>query len=357
MTIVYILTAILIFGVLIAVHELGHFLAAKSCGVQVNEFAIGMGPALLHRQKGETEYSIRAFPIGGYCAMEGEDEASDNPRALNRQGFWKKFLIFVAGAAMNFLTGFLIILILYSGAKAFYTPKITGFAPEFKQMERSKLQTGDTVLTINGERVYLYSDLGLLLSLDKSGTTDLTVLRDGKKVALENLKLQRKEYTSTDGKTKYTGYGLYFGNTERATLGAKLRYSWLNAMDFVREVRLSLKMLATGKASMNDVSGPVGIVSTITKVGKQSGSAKAAAENIFYLAALIAVNLAVMNLLPIPALDGGHIFFLILDEIIVLLFKKRIPDKYEAAINLVFFVALMAFMLVVTFHDVFRLLK
>jgi regulator of sigma E protease len=111
MTIVYILTAILIFGVLIAVHELGHFMAAKACGVQVNEFAIGMGPALWHRQKGETEYSVRAFPIGGYCAMEGEDEESDNPRALNRQGFWKKFLIFVAGSAMNFLTGFLIILI------------------------------------------------------------------------------------------------------------------------------------------------------------------------------------------------------------------------------------------------------
>lgn len=357
MTIVYILTAILIFGVLIAVHELGHFLAAKSCGVQVNEFAIGMGPALWHRRKGETEYSIRAFPIGGYCAMEGEDEASNNPRALNRQGFWKKFLIFVAGAAMNFLTGFVIILVLYSGAKAFYTPKITGFAPEFKQTDGAGLQKGDTVLRINSERVYLYSDLGLLLSLNKSNTTDLTVLRGGKKQTLENLKLQRGEYTSADGKTKYTGYGLYFGGTERATIGAKLRYSWLNAVDFVREVRLSLKMLVTGKASMNDVSGPVGIVSTITKVGKQSGSAKAAAENIFYLAALIAVNLAVMNLLPIPALDGGHILFLVLDEITLLLFKKRIPEKYEAAINLAFFVALMAFMLVVTFHDVFRLLK
>lgn len=357
MTIVYILTAILIFGVLIAVHELGHFLAAKSCNVQVNEFSIGMGPALWHRQRGETEYSIRAFPIGGYCAMEGEEETSDNPRALNRQGFWKKLLIFVAGAAMNFLTGFLIILILYSGAKAFYTPKITGFAPEFKQTVGAGLQKGDTVVAINGERVYLYSDLGLLLSLNKRGTTDLTVFRDGERSTLENLKLQRREYTAADGKTKYTGYGLYFGNTEKATIGTKLRYSWLNSVDFVREVRLSLQMLVSGKASMNDVSGPVGIVSTITKVGEQSESARAAVENIFYLAALIAVNLAVMNLLPIPALDGGHILFLVLDEIAMLLFKKQIPDRYEAAINLVFFIALMAFMLVVTFHDVFRLLK
>ena len=113
----YIIAAILIFGVLIAVHELGHFLAAKACGVRVNEFSIGMGPAIFHTTKGETEYSLRLLPIGGFCAMEGEDEESDDPRALERQGFWKKLLIFVAGAAMNFLTGFVIMLCLYAGAQ------------------------------------------------------------------------------------------------------------------------------------------------------------------------------------------------------------------------------------------------
>lgn len=357
MTIVYILVAILIFGVLIAVHELGHFLAAKGCGVQVNEFSIGMGPALWHHQKGETQYSIRAFPIGGYCAMEGEEENSNNPRALNQQGFWKKLVIFIAGAAMNFLTGLIILLVLYSGAKGFYTPKITGFAPEYAQQETDGLQKGDVIRSINGERIYLYSDLGLLLSLNKGNTANFIVSRNGEKITLNAVPVKQQTYTANDGKTQYTGYGLYFGNVEKATIGAKIRYSWLNAMDFVREVRLSLQLLVTGGVSINDFQGPVGIVSTITKVGKQSASVKAAAENIFYLTSLIAVNLAVMNLLPIPALDGGHILFLIFGEISVFLFKKKIPDKYEAAINMVFLVALMGFMLLITFHDVFRLFK
>ena len=126
--IVYILAALLVFGVLIAVHELGHFLAAKACGVRVNEFSIGMGPILWKKQRGDTWYSLRAFPVGGFCAMEGEEEDSDDPAALNRQGFWKKLLIFAAGAAMNFLTGLVIIFFLYAGAQAFYTPTITGFA-------------------------------------------------------------------------------------------------------------------------------------------------------------------------------------------------------------------------------------
>ena len=116
---IYILAAILIFGVLIALHELGHFCAAKACGVRVNEFAIGMGPAILKKTKGETTYALRLLPIGGFCAMEGEEEASDDPRALSNQGFWKKLIIFAAGALMNFLTGLVILLVLYGGAKAF----------------------------------------------------------------------------------------------------------------------------------------------------------------------------------------------------------------------------------------------
>jgi len=352
----YILAAILIFGVLIAVHELGHFLAAKLSGVQVNEFSIGMGPTLWHRQKGETQYSLRALPIGGFCAMEGEDEDSENPRALNRQGFWKKFFIFVAGAAMNFLTGFLIILILFSGAESFFLPVLKGTAPEFSQRNETVLQAGDEIWSINGERVYIYGDVSLLLGLSKQQPVDMVVIRDGEKVAVNDISWGT--YTSSDG-SSYQGYGLFISqsDTVKATVGAKLKYSWLNAVDFVREVRLSLQMLLTGKASMNDVSGPVGIVSTITEVGQQSASVQDAVENILYLAALIAVNLAVMNLLPIPALDGGHILFLVLDELALLLFRRRIPAKYEAALNIVFFVALMGFMAVVTFHDVFKLIQ
>ena len=352
---VYILAAILVFGVLIAVHELGHFMAAKACGVRVNEFSIGMGPALWKKQKGETQYSLRLFPVGGFCAMEGEEEDSDDPAALNNQGFWAKLLIFAAGAAMNFLAGLLIILALYAGAQAFYEPVVVGFADGCPLESAEGLQTGDRILRIDGERVYVYSDISLLLGLNKTGVFDLVVERSGEKVTLRQLPMEPRTYTDQNGKP-YTCYGLYFG-AEEATLGRKLSYTWNNAVDFVRLVRLSLKMLVTGEAGLRDLSGPVGIVSTMTEVGEQSGSTRAAVENIAYLAALIAVNLAVMNLLPIPALDGGHIFFLILDTLAIRLFRRKIPDRYENALNSACFALLMGFMLLVTFHDVFKLFQ
>ena len=310
---VYILAAILVFGVLIAVHELGHFMAAKACGVRVNEFSIGMGPALWKKQKGETQYSLRLFPVGGFCAMEGEEEDSDDPTALNNQGFWAKLLIFAAGAAMNFIAGLLIILVLYADAQAFYVPVVAGFADGCPLESADGLQEGDRLLRIDGEKVYVYSDISLLMGLNKTGAFDLQIERNGEVITLRDFTMERREYTDQNGKA-YTGYGLYFG-AEEATLGRKLSYSWNNAMDFARLVRLSLQMLVTGQAGVKDLSGPVGIVSTMTQVGEQAATTRAAVENIAYLAALIAVNLAVMNLLPLPALDGGKIFFLVINAV------------------------------------------
>ena len=347
---VYILAAILVFGVLIAVHELGHFMAAKACGVRVNEFSIGMGPALWKKQKGETQYSLRLLPVGGFCAMEGEEEDSDDPAALNNQGFWAKLLIFAAGAAMNFIAGLLIILVLYAGAKAFYEPVITDFADGCPLESAEGLQTGDRIVRIDGERVYVYSDIRLLLGLNKTGVFDLVVERNGEKVTLTDFSMAPQTYTDQNG-ASYTSYGLYFG-AEKATLGRKLSYTWNNAVDFVRLVRLSLQMLLTGEAGVKDLSGPVGIVSTMTQVGEQAGSVRAAVENIAYLAALIAVNLAVMNLLPLPALDGGKIFFLVINAIGMLLFKKQIPAKYE---NYIHFAGLVLLMAVITLSDVWKL--
>ena len=307
---IYILAAILIFGVLIALHELGHFCAAKACGVRVNEFAIGMGPAILKKTKGETTYALRLLPIGGFCAMEGEEEASDDPRALSNQGFWKKLIIFAAGALMNFLTGLVILLVLYGGAKAFYSPTITGFADGCPLQSESGLQVGDELLSIDGERVYVYSDVGLLFSLNKDGMFDLVVRRDGQKVKLTDFPMEQREYADQSGGT-YTGYGLFFG--------AK--------------------------------------VSTITDVGEQSDSALAAVENIAYFAALIAVNLAVMNLLPLPALDGGKIFFLVVNAVCMLTIRKKIPEKFENYVHLAGFALLMLLMVVITFQDVWKLFK
>ena len=351
---VYILAAILVFGVLIAVHELGHFMAAKACGVRVNEFSIGMGPALWKKQKGETQYSLRLFPVGGFCAMEGEEEDSDDPTALNNQGFWAKLLIFAAGAAMNFIAGLLIILVLYADAQAFYVPVVSGFADGCPLESADGLQEGDRLLRIDGEKVYVYSDISLLMGLNKTGAFDLQIERNGEVITLRDFTMERREYTDQNGKA-YTGYGLYFG-AEEATLGRKLSYSWNNAMDFARLVRLSLQMLVTGQAGVKDLSGSVGIVSTMTQVGEQAATTRAAVENIAYLAALIAVNLAVMNLLPLPALDGGKIFFLVINAVSMQLFKKQIPAKYENYIHFAGLILLLALMAVITFSDVWKLI-
>ena len=275
----YIIAAILIFGVLIAVHELGHFLAAKACGVRVNEFSIGMGPAIFHTTKGETEYSLRLLPIGGFCAMEGEDEESDDPRALERQGFWKKLLIFVAGAAMNFLTGLLIMICLYAGAQGFYTAEIVELDSAFPQQGENGIMVGDVIWAINGERIYLKSDVSTVLGvvdLDENGTIEMTVKRGGEKLK-RTLTLQT--YTDENG-AEVRRYGFTYGGIVEATPLVRLQYSWYNTLDFVRLVRMSLMMLVSGSAGLDDLSGPVGIVSTIKDVGEEAQEEADAVRNI-----------------------------------------------------------------------------
>lgn len=351
MKLLYILAAILIFGFLIAIHEFGHFITAKLCGVRVNEFSIGMGPLIFHREKGETVYSLRALPLGGYCAMEGEDEDTGDERSFVRQGFWKKFTILFAGAFMNFLAGVVIIFFLFFNASAFFVDQVTGLAPEAQECG---LMEGDLIYKVNGYRTYLAGNASLFLSYAKN-TVDIEVIRDGQHVRVEDV--ARKDCTDMSGES-YHGFGLYVGRASvPATFAAKLQYTWYQAMDFVQMVRFSLVQLFSGGASMNDLSGPVGIVSSMTEVGSAAESASAAWFGIFYFAALLAVNLAVMNLLPIPALDGGRIFFLLIDAVCLLLFKRKIPEKYQAAVNTAGFVLLMGFMLVVTFQDVFKLFR
>ena len=357
MTIVYILAAILIFGVLIAVHEFGHFLAAKLCGVRVNEFSIGMGPLLWHRETEETQYSFRLLPIGGYCALEGEDEDSGDERSFARQGFWKKLIILAAGSGMNFLTGLAVVLALYAGATGYLTDQITGFAPGFALEGEDGLMEGDVFYKIDGYRTYLRGDAELFLSYHQGDTIDLEVIRDGERVVLEDFPMTRQTYTDQSGES-YTGFGLYVGaQVVEGSLLTWLQYSWYQALDFVQLVWFSLVQLFTGGASMQDLSGPVGIVSTITEMGTSAETAGAAWTGIFYFAALLAVNLAVMNLLPIPALDGGRIFFLAVDALALLLFRRRVPEKYQTAVNAVGFVVLMGFMLLVTLQDVWKLVQ
>ena len=350
----YIAVAILIFGVLIATHELGHFATAKLLGVKVNEFSIGMGPALFKGQRGETLYSLRLLPIGGFCAMEGEDSDSADPRSFGRAAGWKKIIILCAGAAMNFLTGLLIMLVLYAPAAGFWE-ECYGGAMEGYGTEDCGLLPGDVFLSVDGHRILVAGNVSLYLS--RAGEyVDFVVERDGEQVALNGLYLPYQERTDEQGNfTRLRGIYL---NREVRSAGwlDKIDYAWRSCVDFVRMVWLSLGDLITGSVGVRELTGPVGIVDMMGEVGSSAGSAANAAWDLGYLAALIAVNLAVMNLLPLPALDGGRVFFLLLNGIIYTLFKKKIDARYEGYVHMAGLVLLMGLMLVVTLSDVGKLL-
>lgn len=354
MNLVYILAAVLILGFLVFIHELGHCVVAKICNVKVDEFAVGMGPVLWQKEKGETLYSLRAVPFGGYCAFEGEDEGG-GPRALHRQRFWKKLSILIAGSGMNFLAGFLIIAVIYSGASGFLMDQVSGFAPGFPLEGENGLMEGDVFYKIDGYRTYLRGDAQTYLAYHQGETIDIEVIRDGEHVVLDDFPMKRQEYTGMNGE-KYTGFGLYVGAyLEEATFLSRLKYTWNTCLNFVQLVRFSFVQIFAGQAGVEDITGPVGIISTMSEIGSAAETTRMAFENIFYFGAMLAINLSVMNMLPLPALDGGRILFLFVDAVGMLLFKKKVPERYQAAINGVCLAVLLAFMALVTLNDVGRL--
>ena len=349
----YIIIAILIFGVLVATHELGHFASAKLLGVKVNEFAVGMGPALLKWGKGETLYSLRVLPIGGFCALEGEDDDSADPRSFGRAAWWKKIIILCAGAFMNFITGVIIIAILYAPAQGFRA-EVYGGPLEGYGTEDCGLLAGDRFLSVDGHRVLVYGNARFYL--DRAGETiDFIVERDGQRVELKDVHLPYQERTDENGNyTRLRGLSMAVTADPTDFLGT-LGYSWKTAIDFVRLVWISLGDLITGAVGLRDMSGPVGIVNMMGEVGSQAPTLLDALWSLGYLAALIAVNLAVMNLLPLPALDGGRVFFLIINSILYGLFRKKIDVKYEGYVHLAGLAALMCLMLAITLSDVGKL--
>lgn len=351
MTIIF---AILIFSFLIFIHELGHFLAAKASGVRVNEFSMFMGPVLWKKQVGETQYSLRCIPLGGFCAMEGEDEDTDDPRSFQKAAWWKRLVILVAGAAMNFIAGLLLLAIVVSPGKYMNVLQVDSFE-DFSTLDDHGLQVGDEILSIDGEKMYVYSDFSMILSLNEGDIHDLVVLRDGEKVRLDRFVMERHTVTAEDG-TESQLYGVTFRYQE-LTFGGKVKLVWNTALDWVRTVRLSLQMLFTGKAGFSDVSGPVGIVSQMNDVAAASASKLDALLNMLYFGGFIAVNLAVMNLLPIPALDGGRVFALLITTVYEAVTKRKINPKYEAYIHGIGMVLLLALMAVIMFKDIFVIFK
>ena len=348
----YIIIAILMFGILIALHEFGHFITAKLLGVRVNEFAIGMGPLLFSTQKGETQYSLRAIPMGGFCAMEGEDDASDDPRAFSNKPAWRKFIILVAGSFMNFLTGFVLLALLLAQNTFFVVPVIDTLMEGFPYESAQGLLPGDRIVRVNGERIYTKSDLDLFFGRDEDGIMDLVIERDGVRLERPGFDLRPREYTY-EGKTVQMR-GLICVR-EPFHVGNWLRQSWYNTIDMVRMVRLSLVDHFSGRAGIQDMSGPIGIVTMMSDVGAQSPNMAAALANILWFVAFIAINLAVMNLLPIPALDGGRIFFLAVNGLFSLLTRRKLDPKYEGYVNMAGFCCLILLMVVVAFNDIVKL--
>ncbi len=357
----YILLAILLFGVLIAIHEFGHFFTAKLLGVKVNEFAIGMGPAIWQSRKGSTEpwenektlYSLRAFPIGGYCAMEGEDEDTGDPRAFARQAGWKKIIILCAGSFMNFALGLAITVALFLSVSQARAPVVTQFASGFQHQGADGLMVGDRIVEVDGHGIWLYADVQTYLSRNDGKGVDLVIERDGKRITLDNFPMVRYDYEFEGG--TYHGFGLIFGQVDELSIPERIGQGTAQTFDFVRIVWMSLGDLVTGKVAVSEVSGVIGVVDVVSEVGAGSETVAIGVQNVLYFMALIAVNLAVMNMLPIPALDGGRVFFVLLNGIIYAVSHRRIPEKYEGYVHAGAFVVLLALMAVVALHDVWNI--
>lgn len=350
-----ILFAILLFSILILVHELGHFVAAKLSGVQVNEFSMFMGPAIWKKQVGETLYAVRCIPIGGYCAMEGEDGGSDNPRSFDKTAWWKKLIILVAGSAMNLLIGIVLMLIVYLPVQQVVSPVIESFEVFATVNGENGLQKGDRILEVDGEKIYVYSDFSMILSLNSGEVHDLVVERDGRKVVLEDFRMEKHEVTAEDGTTAML-FGMNF-TLENLDIPGRLQYGLRQSWNTVRMVRLSLQMLLSGQAGLADMTGPVGIVSQMSEVADASETWVDALLNLLYFGGFIAINLAVMNLLPIPALDGGRVVGVLLTTAVEAVTRKKINPKYEGYLHGAGMILLLGLMALIMFKDIIFLFK
>ena len=341
-----IIIGIIFFELIIFVHEFGHFITAKLSGVKVNEFALGMGPRILKFQKGETIYSLRIFPIGGFCAMEGEDTESDDKRAFQNIVVWKRMIIVIAGATMNILLGLVMMFVIVVQQPAYATTTIGDF-PEQSVTQKS-LKVGDELVSIDGYDIYNARDISFSMSLMKSFTPDVVVKRDGEIVDLGKVQFYTQDI---DGKES-VAIDFYVEPMEK-NFFTVISETFAQTVAIVRVIWASLIGLITGQFGMSALSGPVGIISAVSGVASQglAQSFLAGMNNVLFIMMIISVNLGIVNMLPIPALDGGRFVFLLIELII----RKPIPQKYEGRIHAIGYALLMTLMLVLTFNDIFRL--
>ena len=350
-----IIFAVLLFSLLIFVHEFGHFAAAKLSGVQVNEFSMFMGPAIAKWKRGTTQYTIRCIPIGGYCAMEGEEEDTDNPHSFQKAAWWKRLIILAAGSFMNFLTGVLIVAVVLFWQPNYVTTELTHVESWCSASVAGGLQAGDQILEFDGKKISIYEDFTLTTMLAPDGNYDITVLRDGQKVELKAVPMIR-QLVADDSGAQSRLYGISFkpAKTTAASVPGRILPTALN---YVKSVVVSLEMIFSGQAGLQDMTGAVGIVQIMSESAARAEDVSLALLNMLYFGGFLAINLAVMNVLPIPALDGGRIVGLLLTTGIEAVTRKKIDPKYEGYIHTVGMIALLVLMALITFKDIFTIFK
>ncbi len=342
MSIVTILITVLMLSGLILVHELGHYLAARHFKVPISEFSIGMGPKLFSfgvKKYPSTKYTVRALPIGGYVSMVGEDASSDDPDGFSNKHVWQRMIITAAGAVMNLVTGFVLMLIVVLLTVNLGGTEIAGFAdgavtPEFG------LRVGDEIVRVGNVPVHVAGDLSYEIMRSGAEPVDITVKRGGEKITLENVEF----YTYTEKGIKF-GLPDFYVAGESKNLPNILKHTFVRSASAVKMIWDSLIDLVGGKYSVEHVSGPVGVTSAVSE------AAKSGASQVLFLAVVIAMNLGVFNLLPLPALDGGRLLF----QLIEVIRRKPVKPEFEGYVHLAGIILLMTFMLLITFKDIINL--
>lgn len=340
-----IIFAVLFFSLIIFVHEFGHFVTARLFKVKVHEFALGMGPKIFSKVKGETRYSLRAIPIGGFCSMEGEDTDSDDEGSFSRKPWYAKFVVLAAGAAMNVVLGF-VVCALFVGISSAGTGVSTVTVDKVMETADAAkfLQPGDRIVEINGTRVNIRRDIDFAMQQGGGKESRITVVRDGQRVS-GTFEPYVAQYE--DGTPAYlVGFN---PKIEKANVFNVIRESFFQTVWMGKLVFVSLGMLISGEASVGEVSGPVGVVGAMNDAAQMGGML--GFLNLLYLAAFISVNIGIMNLLPIPALDGGRILFVVIEAIR----RKPIPPEKEGVVHFVGLVLLMGVMVFATWNDIMKL--
>ncbi len=381
------LVTILIFLVMITLHEFGHFIMAKAVGVKVLEFAIGMGPAIFKKQGKETLYSVRIFPIGGYCKLEGEDAESNDPSAFSNQKLWKRFLVVSAGAILNLVLGFVLFAVIV-GITSPFASNIIGKVDERSYLADVGVSAGDKIVAIDGKRVGFYNDITLYTGdFEEDTEFELTVKRNGEKLkfklkpsvdvttivygensakytdTINGIEETRKlEYKNGEIPADYVGKTV---STTRYIIGFEplqvdvnafniLPQAWNYTAYIAKSIYAALGEMITGKAGLDNVSGPVGVAGVVGEaVSTAKVNIKDSIINVLFIVAMLTVNLGIFNLLPLPALDGGRLFFMLIE----LVRGKPVPAEKEGMVHAIGLLLLLGLAVVICFNDILRLIS